>query len=500
MQRRFISIWFPHLVTDWHIRKQPHLKNKAFVLKTAVHNRLVVAAASAAARAGEIYTGMTLADAKAILPDLIVLDDKPGLAAQLLQRIAEWCIRFTPVAAPDAPAGILLDATGCTHLWGGEEAYVADITNRLAARGYTVSIGVADTIGAAWAVARYGKGLRIVPAGRHQQTLLPLPSAALRLEEPTLERLHKLGLRQVKDFMSMPRTALRRRFGPELLQRLQQATGEEDEGILPVYPVEPYQERLPTLEPIVTLTGLQLALRQLLKRLCSRLRKEGKGLRAAFFRCYRADGGAQGIEMGTSRPTQNEEHLYYLFCLKLSTIEPAAGIELFILEATNVEDYVPVQETLFEGNGSVDAKQLAELMDRLAARAGEGAVRRYLPREHWWPERSFKRAASLDEQPSTAWNTDRPRPLSILSPPEEIEVTAPVPDYPPMNFRYRGKLHKVVKADGPERIEQEWWIQEGSHRDYYAVEDEDGARYWLFRAGHYTAERTEKWFLHGFFP
>ena len=138
-------------------------------------------------------------------------------------------------------------------------------------------------------------------------------------------------------------------------------------------------------------------------------------------------------------------------------------------------------------------------MDRFANRLGTNSVQRFLPTEHYWPERSFKRTADLNEEPKTEWKLDRPRPLHVLSPPELIEVTAPIPDYPPMSFRYRTKLHKVMKADGPERIEQEWWIQEGEHRDYYAVEDEEGKRYWLFRSGHYNETTLPKWFLHGFF-
>ncbi len=89
--------------------------------------------------------------------------------------------------------------------------------------------------------------------------------------------------------------------------------------------------------------------------------------------------------------------------------------------------------------------------------------------------------------------------MHLLNPPQRIEVTAPIPDYPPMHFRWQGKLHTIEKADGPERIEQEWWIKDGPHRDYYAVEDEEGRRYWLFRSGHYSEDKSPKWFLHGFF-
>ena len=498
MGRRFVSIWFPYLLTDWHTRKQPLLRQVAFVLKASSFNRMVVTAVNPLAQAQGITPGMLLADARALYPSLTVLDEKPGLALQLLDRIAEWCIRFTPISASDSSAGVLLEASGCSHLWGGQEAYVADIYNRFTSRGYTVRVAIADTIGAAWAMARYGKET-VVKTGQVKAALSFLPVSSLRLEADVVVRLHKLGLRRVGDVLHLPRTSLRRRFGEALLQRLRQALGEEEEQLAPVYPIEPYQERLPCMEPIVTRTGIEIALHHLLHDLCSRLRGEDKGLRAAFFRVYRMDGGVQGIEIGTNRPSHNKEHLFQLFSLKLETLQPAEGIELFLLEATVVEKQKPLQEQLWTTKGKLNHPQVAELLDRLAGRLGQEAIQRFLPAEHWWPERSYRPSTSIAEEPGTEWKLDRPRPIQLLSPPEKVDVTAPVPDYPPMNFRYKGQLHKVVKADGPERIEQEWWIQEGEHRDYYGVEDEQGRRYWLFRLGHYNNSKPAQWFLHGFF-
>jgi protein ImuB len=498
MSKRFVSIWFPYLATDWHARKQPQLKNKAFVLKATLRNRVIITAANALAKAEGIYENMMLADAKVLYPELHMMDDKPGLTTQLADRIAEWCIRFTPSASADHPNGILLNASGCSHLWGGEEKYLKDITKRLNERGYTIRVAIADTIGCAWAVARYGNQM-IVDKGKQVEALLSLPVTTLRIDEETNEVLKKLGLRRINDIISIPAKSLRRRFGNTLLQRLRQAIGEEEENIVPVYPVEPYQERLPCIEPIKTKEGIEIALQHLLINLCSRLRKEGKGLRKAFFRAYQLDGGASGIDISTNQPSQNVEHLFRLFEIKLSTIEPKEGIELFLLEATAVEDAWIKQEDLWRTQGGLSDGEVLDLMDRFTNRLGAEGVQRFLPTEHYWPERSFKKAADLNEAPTTEWRLAKPRPLQILSPPELIDVTAPVPDYPPLNFRYKGQLHIVAKADGPERIEQEWWIQEGEHRDYYAVEDEEGKRYWLFRSGHYNEKRSPKWYLHGFF-
>jgi protein ImuB len=459
---------------------------------------MVITSTNAVAESKGITTGMVLADARAIFPDLQVQDDQVDLAERLLKRIAEWCIRFTPIAAIDPPDGIMLDATGCSHLWGGDASYLKEITKRLNERGYDVRLAMADTIGAAWGVARFGKDILLIESGRHIEALLSLPPQSLRIEPETIQRLHKLGLHQIKQFIKMPRQSLRRRFGPQFLQRLDMAIGQEMETLESVQPIEPYHERLPCLEPITTLTGIEIALRELLETLCKRLQQEQKGLRTAVFKSYRVDSIVEKVEIGTNRPSHHAHHLFKLFETKLSTIEPALGIELFTLEAGKVEDYIPEQEKIWEATTGLEDVRLSELLDRLANRVGSHVIHRYLPDEHYWPERSLRSTTSLQEKPMTTWRSDKRRPLQLLSTPEIIEVTAPIPDYPPLLFRYRGRIHKIVKADGPERIEQEWWIQSGQHRDYYHVEDEDGQRYWLFRLGHYH-DKTFQWFLHGFF-
>jgi protein ImuB len=495
---RFVSIWFPHLTTDWFSLSQPQLKEVPFVLRAPSHGRMVITAANAIAQQKGIDSGMVLADARAIIPDLEVQDDKPDLPGKLLKRLAEWCIRFTPVVAIDLPDGLIFNATGCSHLWGGDSSYVKEIVKRLNMRGYNVRAAMADTPGVAWAVARFGKEPFVIPSGLHIQALLPLPPEALRLEIEVIDRLHKLGLHRISQFIRMPRASLRRRFGQHFIQRLDMAIGQEEEFIEPVFLVEPYQERLPCLEPIVTAPGIAYALETLLKTLCIRLQQDQKGLRTAIFKCYRVDGKVEQVEIGTNRASHHVTHLFKLFETKLPTIEPALGIELFVLEAPKVEDHFPQQEKMWEGAGGLEDVRLSELIDRLSSRLGVQAIHRYVPDEHYWPERSFKLASSLYEKLTTSWRKDKLRPLQLLRVPERIEVTAPIPDYPPMLFRYKGQLHKIVKADGPERIEQEWWLQQGQHRDYYRVEDEEGKRYWLFRLGHYH-DKTFQWFIHGFF-
>lgn len=497
MNKRFAAIWFCHLTTDRTIRHHPELRDVPFVLAAPEHGRMVVKACNRLAAGSGIVTGMGVADGRAILPGLMVKEDKPEHTGKLLGALAEWCLRYTPVVAVDMPDGLLLDISGCPHLWGGEDLYVKDIITKLNSYGYKAHIAVADTIGTAWAVSRYGQR-SVIESGMEATALAPLPPAALRLETGVVQRLEKLGLHQIQSFFNMPRSALRRRFGQDILTRIDQALGNETELMQPIQPAATYQEHLPCLEPICTAKGIEIALKKLLEMLHERLKKEGKGLRTCIFRGYRVDRNIQQIEIATIRASRNVDHLFKLFEIKIPQLEPALGFELFLLEAPAVEKLTMQQDALWNSSSAPDDVAVSELLDKIAVKTGSHAIHRYLPAEHYWPERSFKVASSFQEKPETAWMTAFPRPLHMLPSPEPIEVSVPLPDYPPMLFRHRGQLHKIKNADGPERIEQEWWLCRGLYRDYYCVEDEHGCRYWLFRSGDYY-QMKRQWFIHGFF-
>jgi protein ImuB len=493
---RYASIWFPYLLTEHATRKNPELREVPFVLATRQRGRMVIESVNTLAMRSGISPGMVLADCKAIMPELQMIESEPGKAGKLLGALAEWSIRYTPFVAIDSD-GLILDTSGCTHLWGGEIAYLENIKKKLGAYGYTVCAAIADTIGAAGGMARFGKALSAVESGMHKEALRELPPAALRLDPSVLARLKKLGLERIGSFIDMPRPTLRRRFGELLPLRIGQALGHEIELAVPVKPIPLYQERLSSMEPIATAVGITIALQQLLETLCLRFSAEGMGLRSAIFKAYRVDGDMQQIEIGTGHPSRNQKHLFRLFEHKIATLEPALGFELFVLEAPKVEVVTNEQAAIWNATCQNDMK-VAELLDRVAARTGSDAINRYIPAEHYWPERSVKQAMPLWEKPTSRWRTDWPRPIHLLPHPEAIEVTAVLPDYPPMLFRYKGKLYNVAKSDGPERIEQEWWLADGLYRDYYCIEDNEGARYWLFRSGPYDLQQPQ-WFIHGFF-
>jgi len=501
MQKRFMSIWFQHLLADWQLIRRPELKDLPFVFAAPEHGRMVITAVSPLAAGFGVETGMRAADAKAICPELEVLDDKPGRAAKLLKGLGAWCIRYSPIVAldPFRMDGLFMDISGCAHLWAGERGYLKEIVARLKSKGYAVRVAIADTPGAAWAIARYGKLTPLIPPGAHVEAIQVLPPEALRLEAATLDKLRKLGFYQVKSFISMPRAVLRRRFGAGFLLRLAQALGTEPEVLQALQlPVE-FSTRLACLEPIRTRTGIELAIDKLLEELCRRLQAEGQGLRSGLLRGHRMDGKIVQVSIGTSAASHSMSHLSKLLNLKIDQIRPGLGIELFELEASKVGPVAVPQEALWTVSPGIDSQHLLQLIDRIAGKVGAAAINRYIPASSYWPERSTAAAASITEVRLGDWSVDKPRPTELLERPEPVQVMALIPDHPPRFFIYKGEQHKVIKADGPERIEREWWLDQGEHRDYYRLEDEQGRRFWLYRSGHHNADKGYQWFLHGFF-
>lgn len=495
---RYIAIYFPYLVPDRLAIRNPKLRAQAFVTTLSEKGRLVIQSASVAAVAIGIQPGMILADARALHPDLIAIDFDPQLPQKLLTMLAEWCLRFTPVAAVDPPDVLVLDISGCAHLWGGEPAYLKEIIDRLTAGGYHVNIAMADTIGAAWAFSRYSQNGAIIGCGKHQECLLPMPVAALRLTPAITDRLYALGLHTIGHLVTIPRQSLKRRFGQELLNRLDQSYGTFAESLRPVCPAPVFQERLYCLEPVRTAKAITIGLQQLLDLLCAHLGRNQKGLRQAVLKCYRIDNVLQQVTIGTNRPARDPAHLFRLFEPKISSIAPGLGIELFVLEAPVTDVLEVEQENLWVETG-ISQQAISQLLDRISGRLGLNSIQRYLPAAHHWPEQSYIKAENLLEEPRIPWQDDGPRPVYVLPQPEPVQVSVPLPDYPPMLFIYKNVIHHIKKADGPERIEREWWADHGLQRDYYCVEDTKGNRYWLFRSGHYDSGQAPDWFIHGFF-
>jgi protein ImuB len=456
----------------------------------------------AAAEAEGLWAGQKLADALALQPRLATADFDPAADLQSLQRLADWCVRFSPAVALDAPDGLFLDVSGTEALWGGEDALLDDFVRRSAAAGVPVRAAIADTAGAAWALARFGKG-GVLPSGEAER-LEPFPVSALRLAPETAASLGRLGLKTIGAVLDLPRDQLLKRFGAGLLLRLDQAVGMAPEPLVFRRPPTPWVERAAFAEPISRLEDFVRALADVAAALCARLEAEGKGGRRFEAVFHRADGEAFPACVGTALPCRDPARLVKLFAPKLESIDPGFGVEAVTLMASRVEGLGGRQARLTPDQAEEEAGGVALLVDRLSNRLGEDRVWRAVPHESWTPERAVARVPAMT-QAGGSWDPERPRPLRLFERPEPIEAMAPVPDDPPVRFTWRGVSRRVRRAEGPERIAQEWWRDAAAEpgpdrvRDYYRVEDEAGARFWLFRAGLYSADRPARWFVHGLF-
>lgn len=500
MRKRFMSIWFCYLLTDRAAIRQRSLCEVPVAFTEPDHGRLLISTMNVHAANFGVKLGMTAADARVVAPGIQLLETKPGRNIKLLKGLAEWCLRYTPLVMIDPPDGLLLDVTGCTHLKGGEGAFVSDIVERLHTLGYNIRTGLADTIGCAWAVARCADSGFIVPPGGQRNALMPLPPSGLRLSTDLLVKLNQLGFNDINSFIHLPKSVLKRRFGGNMILRLYQALGQEAEFLIPLKEPVPYTERLACLEPIRTRDGIEHAARIIIDRLCKRLYGEGLGMRAAILTYYRIDGKSGQLTIGTNHPSQRTEHIFKLFALQFDLVAPGLGIELFILDVTKTEPASDKQSLLWNGQPTPDSDQVAELLDNIAARVGKDHIHRYLPQERHWPERVVGNNTDLKETRESEWPEDKIRPVQLLDPPEPIEAMALTPDYAPKQFIYRNERHIIVSADGPERISHEWWIEDGGYRDYYVAEDEEGMRYWLFGTAINQPGQTRRWFIHGYFP
>jgi protein ImuB len=466
--------------------------------------RMTVAAACPAARALGLYPGMAVTQAQALVPGLITSPAEPHADAALLTRLAIFAARrWTPRAALSDPSGLWLDLTGAAHLFGGEERMCRRILRFCARIGFTARIAVAGTPGAAHALARCSeRPVTLCPGGVEAQALASLPVAALRIDEKALTTARRMGIERIGDLIAMPRGPLARRFGQTLLTRVDQALGREGEPFDPIVPEEPPQAHLRLLEPISTAEAIDQVLRDLIAILVETLERQGLGTRALALTCNRVDGEEQGIAIGTARATRDSAHLHRLLAMKIEKLDPGFGIEAIRLVAGRCEPLAP-QPVVHDLSGEGATPDLGQLVDRLAMRLGPKALFRSSFVESDVPERSVRKVAVLDG--ATGGPSEWPRPVRLLSPPERIDkVMAELPDQPPVRFAWRGRIHVVRKGDGPERIHGEWWKhgkEADSVRDYFQVEDEEGARFWLFRRGDGVDPKTgdHSWWLHGAF-
>ena len=506
--RRILSVWLPHWPITRLSRNVSASPGRPLVTVEAIRGVRHLVAVGVHGEAQGLSPGQTLTAARAVCPALVPVAADPVADEAALGRLAAWCERYTPMAAPDPPDGLWLDITGCTAVFASEAELAQDLAARLERNAIPCHLGVAGTTGAAWALAHTGKGRIVLPSGEEKTALADLPITSLRLDAGMVTGLRRLGLRTVRDLLRIPRPQITARFGALPVLRLDQALGAMEEAIdWPRPPIE-WHERLAFAEPIGTPEDLARALSQLAERLCLRLAEQDKGGQRFVAHFFRVDGEVPRIAVATALSVRDAAYLARLLREKLDSVDPGFGIEVMMLEAETVAPLQAPQTRLADDTAQNASDRLASVVDTLTNRLGADRVSRVAPYASHVPERAVQRVPPLPaRQPSWVDDPAAPRPIRLLRRPEEIEVIAPVPDDPPIRFRWRGVSHRVRAAAGPERIATEWWRDRRSGkrpetdlvRDYYRVEDSDGARFWIFRAGLHAPDRMPRWFLHGLF-
>ncbi len=547
--RRILSLWFPRLAAERLLRLDRGFLDAPFAVVEDRNNMQVLASLSGEASVAGLTPGQPLRDAQAMCPTLVTRLANPQAEAAFLSVLRRWAGKFSPWVAEEPPASLVIDLTGCAHLFGGEEPLLAQIETDCADLGLSVQCGIADTVGAAWALARFAgqpaplsrtgdaidqeayatraravkrrnwerggaapktaahidRPNRIAAAGKAHSALAPLPVAAMRIDGETATNLTRLGLRKIGDLTGMPRAALARRFGQQLVQRLDQAMGTEPEPVSPAKPALHFAVRLTLPEPIGRDEDIVAAIDRLLPELEARLIKKGRGARRVRMQLFRADSTMQTVEIGMARPSANPDRIKPLLLMKLSEIDAGFGIDCIRIEAHVTE---PVHA--HQHRGHVDAASdvesrlgantaIDDLIGRVGARIGLEAITRVHPADSHIPEKTWTRLAAAWSEPSTEWAVpSTPRPICMWRPEPVMADDRPAP---PAQFRWRGRMHTIAALSGPERISPEWWLDEpdwrSGVRDYWQVTTGTGERLWLYYA--HGAAMSSGWFCQGVF-
>ncbi|WP_259780109.1 DNA polymerase Y family protein [Aestuariispira ectoiniformans] len=516
MTQRFLYIWLPRLATDRYIRKPPphetaeRLRTQPFAVTRTDANTVRLVGVNKVALRQNLLPGMLLADARAIQPALITLSARRDEDFQTLHSLSRWADRYAPwVAVETRPAdlpdigdgGLWLNITGCAHLFGGEQAMLKQIIADSAQFGFDCRLGLADTTGAAWAIARYDETGDLLEAGQTRTGLEPLPLEALRLNANNVQLLNRLGLHRVGDLYPLPRANLTARAGGQVLRRLDQALGRLPEHLAYNQPPQHHCRRQPWPEPLGDGAILRETTRPLLEQLCTELKEQDKGIRQLVLRYRRVDNSVALLTVSTSTPTVSPDHLQRLLDERLPEIDPGFGVDETLAWARRIDPLATRQTDMETAESAGDQVALGALVDRLSHRMGPNRIHRPGFKESHRPERLYRPQAPFGKAQDSPWPTLPPRPLRLFDRPEPVTVETSPGQTLPKQFIWRRVCLQAQEVTGPERIGPEWWRQLGDKplagtRDYFRVRDQKGRRLWLCRE---RAKAGENWFIHGIF-
>lgn len=491
--------------------KPPAPNEPPLIIVVRQNGALIVKSADRRGADFGLVPGMGLANARARIPALRVEQEDEHADMRLLNDLASMAEMFTPLVALDAKDGLLLDITGCAHLFGGEKQLREKIMARFGRLGLSVRATIAGTPHAAHALARFGSA-DVVPSGVDDPARA-LPITALEMTTEIIVGLSRAGLKTLGDLAERPTQTLTARFGMELVAHLERILGREDIRITPLRAPPDCMAERHFPEPLSLMESLFAVFESLARNIAGLLEQRGAGGRAFEASFFRVDGAVRRVTIETVKPTRDPKSLTRLLRLKLEALadplDPGFGFDSVRFSVLRSET-LTLNQPAMDGVGPEVVEKtdgVSDLVERLVARFGRENVRRFVLHDTHDPVRVAGSVPYLLEMVSAPREEAQPdhhsaRPLTLFSPPHSIAVSAEVPDGPPFQFRWRRALHEVVCAEGPERIAPEWWRvgQDVQARDYYRIEDRAGHRFWLYREGFYEDGREHpRWYLHGIF-
>lgn len=440
-----------------------------------------------------VRAGMPLAEVEILNKQssraLRLEDYQPAQDKQALQGLAVWCEQFSPIVGleeAEHPASLLLDITGLAPLYGSEATLRGLVVNAFQERGYEARAAVANTIGAAWALAHFASD----PV---TEELADLPVESLRLEAEAVETLRQLGVESVDALLLLPRHGLATRLGPKVLQRMDQALGRQAEVIVAQRPIPCFEATWELEHPTDRRDVMEEVLSELTKLVAKELAEHDHAA-VQVEAVLRSGQSVRRLPVSLFQPTNQSAHLLELFLLRLEAVHMQAPIEHVRVTAVTTVRMRGDQQTLWEEMGG--RREIASFVDRLASRLGRANVFGVSSQAGALPENAYRQTELTihSRRKTKVQGPPLPRPLWLANPEPLRQVAGAPSSDPPDRFLFQSALHHIRHAWGPERIETGWWKGRSIRRDYYRVETDQGYRFWIFRR-----ISDGSWFLHGCF-
>lgn len=493
--KRVLCVWLPDFPIQRLNNELPETKSAACVLYVESGNQAQVVIASALAQRHGVHPGMSLAEAQALIESALFLPHDANVDSRELRNLAGLCYHYSPFVGFELSGEIhclVLDISGCGHLFGDESGLARKLVIDLAERGYFAHVAAANTIGAAWAIARYGH------CTGPDRRLRSLPVEALRIPDRLVTQLREFDLCRIGQLSALPKDSLPSRFGNLLSERLGQLYGRCNELIVPVSQPEPARATWTTEESISGRQAVQYVCPDLLTEILDTLKSRGEGLLKLTLLLKSDSAEPISVEIRLARPDNSLPHVLKLLELKLETISIPERLHTVVLEASAVATLQTRQRGLFAElqEPAETNREVRGLVERLSTRLGEDAVVRPHLLPEAIPEQSvgFSPLSGTTSQahPDPASTMAAARPLILLPQPQPVQVS--LDGKQPAGFCWNRHHYRIVRATEAECFATAWWQDSGSiQRDYFRVETSNGAQLWIFRDKH------RQWFLHGLF-